>query len=292
MALTIKTTNATIDDVFTTYKAAVRMTMVEGDITARHVDRTTLPNHEGLTWNEAKITQPDAGAWQEGEPHPETTMTSTVLQITPAQSGLKVLVTSRHLNMAPAELGGKIAKVIGVALDNYKDDQLVLDFDSGAISIPGAGSAFSAGVARAARARIRHGNAGEPYHGNDFHGVLQPYTMHDLMESMGGYSSGNPTNTDPGLTQDILKKYAVYEWFGIQFEEDSNITTDASDDAKSAIFAREALRLVDFAAPKTDKEYIKDTGVHVFYGDQDFGHGVYYTNWLAEIYADVLAPTS
>lgn len=172
----IRTNNTTIDDVFRTYKSKIRMTMVEEDVTSKHVDRTTLPTGEGLTWNEAKITQPDAGAWNEGEPHPEATMTSTNLQITPAQSGLKIIITKRHQRMAQEDLANKISKVIGSALANYKDDQLITDFSSGAIALPGAGSALTMGIIRACLARVRHGNGGEPYHGSDLHGIVHPLT--------------------------------------------------------------------------------------------------------------------
>lgn len=292
MPLTIKTNNTSVDDVFATYKAEIRLTMIEEDVTSRHVDRTTLPKNSGTSWNEAKITQPDAAAWNEGEPHPEATMTSTNLQITPAMSGLKLVITRRHMEMAQEDLGAKIAQVIGKALANYKDDQLVTDFDSGAISIPGAGNALSMGVIRAGLSRIRNGNgSGEPYTGSDFHCVLHPYALHDILESIGNYTSGNPQNTEPGMPQDLLKKYAIYNILGVQFEQDSNITVDGSDDAKSGLFAREAIRLVDFNMPDTDKEFDKDTKTWAFFGDQDFGHGVYNTSWLVELYSDVLAPT-
>ncbi len=297
MPVVIKTNNVSVDDVFETSKASVRLTMVDSDIVAKHVDRDTLPKHSGLSYNEPKITQPEASVWNEGEPHPEATLTSSNLQITPALSGLKIIITKRHMEMASEDLGPKIGKVQGVALGQYKDKNLISLFDSFTASLPGAGSALTLGNIRAARARIRTGNSnagstGEPYNGNDFHGILHPYQMHDLLESAGGgYGSGHPT-MDQGIPGELIKKYATYELAGITFEEDANLVEDASNDTKGAVFAREAIRLVDFNMPDLDKEYDKDTGSWIFYADQDFGSGLYSLVWGTEIYSDITVPTA
>lgn len=297
MAVVIKTNNATVDDVFETFKASTRMTMVDSDIVARHVDRTTLPKNAGTSWNEPKLSQPDASAWNEGEPHPEASLTSSNLQITPGLSGLKILITKRHMEMANESLGNKIGQVEGKALGKYKDRNLISLFDSFTASIPGAGSALTMGNFRAARARVRTGNSnggsqGEPYGGNDYHAILHPYQMHDLLESIGNYSSNNPTNAEQGVPGELIRKYAIYNIIGVEVEEDANLDEDSSNDTKGALFAREAIRLVDFNTPDFDKEYDKDTGTWIFYGDQDFGSGLYSLVWGTELYSDITVPSA
>lgn len=287
----IKTGNATVDDVFTTYKADIRLTMDDMGIVEKFVNRETLPKNEGTTWNRAKLSRATSYSWNEGEPHPEVSLTSSLQTITPAQNGLKVGITQRHMDMAQENLGSKIAKVIGQALSVYKDEQLISNFDSFTASLPGANTALTLGGIRAAVARIRDGS-GEPYNGSSIYGILHPFQMHDVLESAGNYSSGNPQLGDSGVPDELMRKYIVANLVGVAFAQDANIATDGSDDAKGAVFAREAIDLIDFTMPDTDKEFDKDTKSWFFYGDQDFGHGVYSLTWGVEIYSDVTAPTA
>lgn len=291
MPTVIRTDNSTVDDVFETFIAEARTTMDDYGLVEKTFDRTTLPKNAGRAYNEPKLSRTTAARWNEGEPHPEATLTSTNLHITPYMSGLKVPITRRHMEMANENYGAKLGQAIGQALAVFKDTELITNFDTFTAELPGAGSAFTLGGARAAAARIFRGS-GEPYKGNELFGILHSYQMHDLLESVGNYSSGNPTNADPGIPADLLKNYEVTRLAGITFTKDDNIAADGSDDAKGGIYARQAVRLIDFNMPDTYKEENKDTGTWIFYGDQDFGHGIYVNAWGVCILSDVTAPTS
>lgn len=292
MPLVIKTNNASIDDVFETSIAEIRLTMDDFDIIAPLVDRTTMQKNSGLTYNEPKLSRVTAARMNEGEPHFEQTMTSSNLQVTPSLSGLKLIITKRHTEMATENLGTKIAQAQSQALGVYKDVQLATNFDLFTAELPGAGSALSFGNFRAGRARIRNGNTtGEPYKGKSIRSILHPYQYLDLLDSINNLNSGSLVTADVGVPAELVKNYNVSNIVGVSVVEDANLSVDASDDTHGSMFAMEAIRLVDFDMPELDKEIDKDTLSWIFYAHQDFGHTIYQLGWGADIYSDVTAPT-
>ena len=73
--------------------------------------------------------------------------------------------------------------------------------------------------------------------------MLHPYQAHDLAADI------SPTGSYPvpaGISQTVLENHWVARAFGVDIFQAGNLAVDASDDAKGAVFSKEALVLVMF----------------------------------------------
>jgi hypothetical protein len=287
----IKTGNSTLDNVFPTIISEIRWTMQVDGIVEKLVDRATMKENTGTAYLEAKLAASTAYDLDEGEPFPDQVLTDTSFTVTPAEVGLKLAITSRHLKMATRNMWADLSKSAARAMAKKKDEKLISNFDNFSTSNPGAGNALTAGGFRAYSAVVRTGGNVEPAGNQPIYAVLHPYQADDLMLSiMGGFSSGNAV-ADTGISAEVLRNYFVTKVFGVEVYWDQNIAIDSSDDCKGAIFAKEALKLVDFQTPETRSKEDFDTRSMILYAWADYGYAEWLDGWGYEVYSDILAPT-
>ena len=254
------------------------------------VERQTLGKGLGLAWSEISFAQLNA------QPITETTvldnpqqLSDTKFSITPSVVGIMTLITDRVAarisKIAFAQTGGLVQN----AMQRKKNADGINMFDSFTNSYPNsAGTTLTSGHIASAVALIT-GNSTEP--GNPpYRCVLHGYQLRDIEDEIA------VTGTYPlmeGLTARVFKERFRGMIAGAQLYEDGNIST-ASNQAKGAVFAQEALVLVEGTAPRATavrKEEIGG-GATAVYAYDEYAYGERLDTWGVRVFSDATPPTS
>jgi hypothetical protein len=258
------------------------------------VDRTTMPEGQGLNYDEVSLAQLTAQNITENTilDNPQQ-IQDTLFQITPLQSGIQTMLTDRMKRRISKNVASKIGVLAGNAMERKKDEDGLAILDGATTSLGGAGTTMSTGFISAAVARIRS-NTTEPSM-DTINGVLHGFQIKviqdELVASVGATDSAIPT----GLTADTFRKGFTGSVFNANLWEDGNIGIDTLDDAKGGIFAREAIVLVQGYSPRSETQRRPEYGggADVLYMYDEYAYGERSAgNWLYEIYTDATAPTS
>ena len=255
------------------------------------VDRTTLPEGTGLTWDEISLAQLTAQNITESTvlDNPQQ-IQDTLFQITPVQSGIQTMLTDKMKRRITKNVASKIGVLAGNGMERKKDEDALAILDGATTSLGGAGTTMNSGLVSAAVARIRS-NTTEA--SNDrIYTVLHGFQMKPLQDEL---ISGIGTYAVPsGLTEATYRRGFSGSLFNTEVFEDGNITIDGSSDAKGGVFSREAIVLVQGYSPRTATERREDYGggADVLYMYDEYALGERSAgNWLFEIYTDATAPT-
>ena len=257
------------------------------------VDKHTLPEGEGLSWNELTYTQLTAQAITETTDldNPQSP-TDSLLTITPTVVGIETFLTDRvqaRISKKGLALVGKLGQQ---AMQRKKDEDGLSLFSSGATSCePGAGATMTSSYVASASARIKS-NSTEPGR-PPIYWVAQGYHIKDIYDEL---VAGVGTYTVPdGITARVFQEGFRLPIAGVEVYEDGNITVDGSDDAVGGVFAKESIVLVQGRAARVAtvrSEKRGGGGDHVYHYDE-YAYGERNSpNWLYRMKADATAPTS
>ncbi len=281
------TKSDSIGDVVDTVIAEARRTQMHRTVMEPLVRTYRVPRGVGDRLEIPKFGTVAAAALTEGVDmtNPQTLTTSKVT-ITPAEVGAQIVLTDRALRTAKEDMARAAGRVLGDAIARKLDTDLLGLLDSFSSSLGGAGQSISMGHLRAAVSRL-HG-ATEPAP-RPFHAVLHPYQAHDLAADI------SPTGTYPvpaGISQTVLESHWVARAFGVDVFQAGNLAVDSSDDAKGAVFSKEALVLVMFKDWAVERE--RDASLRAWELNvvADYGLGEYADAWGVEMYFDASTPSS
>jgi hypothetical protein len=291
MAVGNTTTDALADSLPTVIASARQVREFEG-VMPQLVDKVSLGEGEGLTWNEISLAQLTAQAVTELTKldNPQQ-MSDTLFSITPTVVGIHTLVTDRVAARISKKSYAKLGSLAQNAIQRKKDEDGLVVLDGATTSLVGAGVALSPGHIAAAGYRITSNTteAGNP----PLRGVLHGFQIKDIYDTV---TSGIGTYPVPeGESARVFKEGFRGKINSVEIFEDGNITIDASDDAKGGVFAKDAIVLVQGRALRTETRREPDIGggatsMWIYdeyaYGERSAG------NWLYEIYSDSTAPTS
>ena len=297
------TTTTTLDDALPKMIAAARLTLRQTGVTRKRVDTVNLGEGQGLTYNEPQISTFSVIALTQGQDLSQAqTVSDTNVAISVTQAGGQVVI---H-DLAVKSLRDPIMRRIGEGLANaytyFIDNDLTSLFSGLNAGFGTAGSSFSSGWIQAGQARLQ--NATRPVSGETTV-VLQSFHYRDIASDISSLSAGNWANTAgtpaversfgssiSGLTEEVWKNYWVGRLGGADVLVDPTITIDASDDAYSAIFARDALIFVEYDEPETETDRDgSNRATEVNYvGTQ--GRGEREGTWGFYFLADATAPTA
>jgi len=290
MATGNTTTDALADSLPKVLSSARIVREFEG-VVPQLVEKVTLGEGTGLDWHELKYDQIAA------QPVTETTvldnpqqLSDSLLTITPTVVGVLTVITDR-VGARIAKIGfAKIGSLGQNAMQRKKDEDGIAVFDGFSNSYCGAGSTLASGYISAAMAQIT-GNATEkakpPYRC-----VLHPYQIHDIKDEIvagvGTYPVGE------GLTARVFTEGFSGMIAGAQVYPDGNIIEDSGNDMKGAVFAQEAIVLVQGRAPRMApvRDESLGGGATKLYHYDEYAYGERLDTWGAEIYSDATAPTS
>ena len=286
------TTTGALADSLPTVIAAARLVREQEGVMPQLVDKQTLGEGIGLTWNEVSLSKLTATSITESTQldNPQQ-ISDTLFSITPTVVGIHTLITDRVAARISKNVYARLGALAQNAIQRKKDEDGLTVLDGASTSLGGAGTTLTSGIIAAGVTRISS-NTTEP--GNPpFRCVLHGFQIKDIYDEIVAGVGTYPV--DEGLTARVFTEGFRGMIAGAQVYEDGNITIDSSDDAKGGVFAQEAIVLVQGRQPRAEtrrEPHIGGGATSMFlydeyaYGERSAG------NWLYEIYSDATAPTS
>lgn len=293
-----------IDDAVEKMLAESRYTLQERPgVVKSCIRRERLPEHKGPAVNIPKYGTVTTYALTQGTDMAQAQqITDTLMTLTPAEYGAQVILTDMMLMEARDEFFKAAGKILAESFDRQQDQALCDDFDAYSKALGTAAAALTIGHIMAATASIQYnapadataGRGGEPAPG-PIYGVFTPAQIHALNKTLvGGLGAAAATQVTPETerARAIGTEFTI-PGVGITIKSDVNITKDTSDDAKGAVFSREAQILVELgSAPSVEKE--RDASLRAwelnFVGR--WARGEYKDVWGREMLFDSALPTS
>jgi len=255
------------------------------------VDKVTLGEGVGLSWNEVSYAQITAQAITETTvlDNPQQ-LSDSLLTITPSVIGIETVITDKVAARIDKQGYAKLGALAQNAMQRKKDEDGLAVLDGFSTSLAGAGTTLTSGHIGAATARIR-GNATEPGL-PPFYGVLHSYQMKDIEDE---FVAGVGTYAIPeGLTARALQDGFTGKLHSAQMFVDDNIAEDSGNDGIGGVFAKEAIVIVQGRAPRAVAVRAENVGggaTKVYHYDE-YAYGERADHWGCEIKSDMTAPTS
>ena len=292
MASGSTTTDALADSLPTLISSARIIREFEG-VMPQLVDKVTLGEGIGLSWNEVSMAQLTAQAVTETtELDNPQQLSDTLLTITPTVVGIQTRITDRVAARISKNAYAKTGALAQNAIQRKKDEDGLAALDSGATTAsPGAGAVLTSGHIAAAKYNASS-NVTEPAK-PPFRCVLHGFQIKDIYDEL--VAGVGTYVVSEGLTARVFSTGFQLPIAGCEIYEDGNITIDSAADAIGGLFSQDALILVQGRSPwvkAVRKEHIGGGATDIFiydeyaYGERSSG------NWLYEIKSDATAPTS
>ena len=228
------TTSTTLDDLFSDIIAAARFTAEEESLMMGLVTMYNIGDEAGKTIQVPKYPAVTAADLTEGTDMSSTTVSTSSVDITVGEVGAQVVLTDLAAMGAgnPAE---ELGTVLGNSIATKIDTDLIALFDGFSTTIGAAAQEITVADLFKAAATLRTNKAqGEIF------AVVHPYQAYQLKANLTN-TFANPNGGDAQNTA-MVNAY-VGTIAGIDVYESANITIDGSDDAKGAVFSREALAI-------------------------------------------------
>lgn len=156
--------------------------------------------------------------------------------LSPTEKGGQFFVTDLRMESDPFAARQDATLELGLAVAQKVENDLLGTFSSlTGGTVAGAGSVISWGFFYSMLARLRAQNAPLPY---SF--VCHPYHWKVLGAAV---APGATVTNSPELQNEVARNFYVGSVSGVNIYTSSNITIDGSDDARAAMFARQAVAL-------------------------------------------------
>ena len=228
------TTSTTLDDLFANIIAQARFTAEEESLMMGLVTQYNIGDEAGKTIQVPKYPAITAADLTEGTDMSSTTVSTSSVSITVGEVGAQVVLTDLAAMGAgnPAE---ELGTVLGNAIATKMDVDLIALFDGFSTALGAAGQEITVADLFKAAATLRNNKAqGEIF------AVVNPFQAYQLKANLTN-TFANPTG---GAAQNTAMVIAyVGTIAGIDVYESANVSVDGNDDAKGAVFSREALAI-------------------------------------------------
>ena len=287
------TTTGSLADSLDDVRSSARIVREYEGVMPQLVDKVTLGEGIGLSWQEITYAALTAQAVTENEEldNPQQ-IADSLLTITPSVVGIETFLTDR-VQARISKIGfAKIGTLAQNAIQRKKDEDGLALFASAATTAePGAGVSLTSSYIQAAKANISS-NTTEP--GNPpFRCVLHGFQIKDLYDEL---VAGVGTYAIPdGVTARVFSEGFKLPVAGCEVYEDGNISIDSDADASGGVFAQEAYVLVQGRAPRVvsvRNEKRGGGGDHIYHYDE-YAYGERNNPyWAYRMKSDATAPTS
>jgi hypothetical protein len=227
-------TSTTLDDLFANIIAQARFTAEEESLMMGLVTQYNIGDEAGKTIQVPKYPAITAADLTEGTDMSSTTVSTSSVSITVGEVGAQVVLTDLAAMGAgnPAE---ELGTVLGNAIATKMDVDLIALFDGFSTALGAAGQEITVADLFKAAATLRNNKAqGEIF------AVVNPFQAYQLKANLTN-TFANPNGGDAQNTA-MVNAY-VGTIAGIDVYESANVSVDGNDDAKGAVFSREALAI-------------------------------------------------
>lgn len=255
------------------------------------VERQTLGEGVGNTWNEVSMAKLTAQAITETTDldNPQQ-ISDTLFSITPTVVGIETLITDRVAARISKNAYAKVGGLAQSAIERKKDEDGITMLDGFSTGSPASGSStLTSGHIAAGVSRIQ-GNATEPGK-PPFRCVLHPYQIKDIQDEIIAGVGTYPIES--GLTAEVFARGFAGMVSQAQIYPNGNISITGNE-AKGGVFAQDALVIVQGRVPRAvpvRKENIGGGATAIYHYDE-YAYGERLDIWGFELYSDATAPTS
>ena len=286
------TTTGSLADSLPMVIASARIVREYEGVMPQLVDKVTLGEGVGLSWNEVKYDQITAQAITETtELDNPQQLSDSLFTVTPTVVGIETVITDRVAARITKNGYAKLGSLAQNAMQRKKDEDGLTMLDGFSTTNPGAGSTLTSGHIAAAMAVVQNGGGTEPSK-PPYRCVLHPYQIRDIEDEIvagvGTYPVGE------GLTARVFTEGFRGMIAGAQLYPDGNISIDSDDDAKGGVFAQDAIVMVQGRSPRMAAVRAENVGggaTKVYHYDE-YAFGERQDAWGYEIYSDASTPTS
>ncbi len=287
------TTTGSLADSLDNVRSAARIVREMEGVVPQLVDRQTLGEGIGLSWQEISYSKLTATRVTENTilDNPQQ-IADSLLTITPTVTAVSTFITDRVKARINKKGLAKMGSLGQNAIERMKDEDGITIFASGATTAsPGAGNTLTSGHIAAAKYNISS-NSTEPGKA-PYRCVLHGFQLKDLFDELVAGVGTYVVNEGP--TARMFATGFQLPIAGCEIYEDGNIAINSSDDATGAVFASDAIVLVQGRAPRVvsvRKEDVGGGGEAVYHYDE-YAYGLRSsTNWIQAITSDATAPSS
>ena len=289
------TTTGSLADSLDDVRSSARIVREYEGVMPQLVDKQTLGEGIGLSWQEITYAQLTAQAITENTDLDNPQQLSDTLQtITPTVVGIETFLTDRVQARINRKGFSKIGTLGQNAMQRKKDEDGLTIFATGATTAsPGAGSTLTYGHIFAAKANISSNTTepGLPPYRFVAHGFQIKDLQDELIAGVGTYIGSEGPSARVFTTGQVLPAATV------EVYEDGNITIDSSADAIAGVFCQMGIILVQGRAVRVvtvRNEKRGGGGNHVYHYDE-YAYGERPSaayGWVQKIVSDATAPTS
>ena len=286
------TTTGSLADSLDNVRSSARIVREYEGVMSQLVEKQTLSEGIGLSWQEIKYDKLTAQAVTETtELDNPQQIADSLITVTPTIVGLETFITDRVKDRINKKGYAKMGQLGQNAIQRKKDEDGLTLFASGTgTSDPGAGVTLASGYIASASANIT-GNTTEK--GNPpIRCVLHPFQIKDLYDEL--VAGVGTSIVSEGLTARVFTQGFNLPVAGCEIYPDGNITVDASSDATGGVFAQEGILLVQGRAPRVvdvRNEKRGGGGTHVYHYDE-YAYAIRLAGWVYSMLSDATAPTS
>ena len=289
------TTTGSLADSLDDVRSSARIVREYEGVMPQLVDKKTLGEGIGLSWQEITYAALTAQAVTETTDldNPQQ-ISDSLLTITPTVVGIETFITDR-VAARISKIGlGQIGSLGQNAIQRKKDEDGLTIFATGATTAsPGAGNTLTSGHVAASKANISSNTTepGRPPFRCVLHGFQIQDLYNELVAGVGTYV------TSEGPTARVFSTGFSLPIAGCEVYEDGNISIDSSADAIGGVFAMEGIVLVQGRNPRivpVRNEKRGGGGNHIYHYDE-YAYGERPSaayGWVQKIVSDATAPTS
>ena len=286
------TTTGSLADSLDDVRSSARIVREYEGVMPQLVDKVTLGEGIGLTWQEIKYNQLVASTVTETTDYDNPQqIVDSLLTITPTSVVIETFITDRVRARINRKGFSKIGQLAQNAIQRKKDeDGLSLFASATGTSDPGAGNTLTSSYIAGASANITS-NTTEPGP-KPIRCVLHGFQIKDLFDELVA-GVGTYIVTD-GPTATTFKSGFTLPVAGAEVYEDGNITIDGSGDATGGVFSQMGFILVQGRAPRvvTVRNEKRGAGGNHIYHYDEYAYGERLANWAYSMVSDATAPTS
>lgn len=289
-----ETTTTSVADALNSMVSSARFVRDYESVVPKSVDRQTLSNGTGLSWIEDRVERMTAQDVNENTILDNYQQyEDTKFSITPTMSGIATFVSDRTMRRIDSKVAALLrGQAMQKAMERKKDLDGIAQFANFSTTLAGTGQTMSHGFIGAGVSRIL-GNTTETGQGaGEIMAVLHPFQIKDLRDEL---IVGVGTYTVPqGLSEEYYRKGFSGTVADANVWSDGNIPINSTPDARGAVFARDAIVLVQGMSPSSKSRYREEKGgggTDYFLYDE-YAYGQRRDAWGFSILTDATVPSN